>query len=127
YDESKICAYHHTTGHDVEGCKSLKAILRQSPLSDRKVKKENLQRERPLASIPSPIPPIPASPRSIIITTPPLEDHDLSLPSSSSHFDEINMISVATRGQKNNGKAKESTPVASLSPSTIPITPPPKV
>ncbi|KAH9323839.1 hypothetical protein KI387_018478, partial [Taxus chinensis] len=37
------------------------------------------------------------------------------------------MISVATRGQKNNGKVKENTPAASLSPSTIPIAPPPKV
>ncbi|KAH9331676.1 hypothetical protein KI387_003784, partial [Taxus chinensis] len=34
---------------------------------------------------------------------------------------------VATRGQKNNGKEKENTPAASLSPSTIPFTPPPKV
>ncbi|KAH9296145.1 hypothetical protein KI387_039733, partial [Taxus chinensis] len=83
--------------------------------------------EKPLASIPSPIPPVPTSPRSIIIATPPLEDNDLSLPSSSSRVHEINMISIATRGQKNNGKAKESTPAASLSPSTIPIAPPPKV
>ncbi|KAH9307090.1 hypothetical protein KI387_011494, partial [Taxus chinensis] len=98
-----------------------------SPLSDRKVKKDNLRRERPLASIPSPIPPVPASPRSIIITAPPLEDHDLSLSSSSSRIHEINMISVVTRGQKNNEKAKESTPASSLSPSTIPIAPPPKV
>ncbi|KAH9293228.1 hypothetical protein KI387_041569, partial [Taxus chinensis] len=98
-----------------------------SPLPDRKIKKDNLRRERPLASIPSTISSIPASPRSIIITTPPLEDHELSQPSSSSQVYEINMISVATQGQKNNGKAKENTPAASLSPSTIPITPPPKV
>ncbi|KAH9299661.1 hypothetical protein KI387_031343, partial [Taxus chinensis] len=84
-----------------------------SPLSDRKVKKDNLRREKPLASIPSPIPPVPTSPRSIIIATPPLEDNDLSLPSSSSRVHEINMISIATRGQKNKGKAKESTPAAS--------------
>ena len=37
------------------------------------------------------------------------------------------MISISARGQKNNGKAKESTPVVSLSPSAIPIAPPPKV
>ncbi|KAH9296627.1 hypothetical protein KI387_040215, partial [Taxus chinensis] len=98
-----------------------------SPISDRKPKKDNLRREKPLASIPSPIPPVPASPKSIIIATPPLENNDLSLPSSSSRIHEINMINIATRGQKNNGKAKESTPTASLSPSAIPIAPPPKV
>ncbi|KAH9320688.1 hypothetical protein KI387_015327, partial [Taxus chinensis] len=98
-----------------------------SPLPDRKVKKDNLRRERPLVSIPSPIPSVPASPRSVIITTPPVEDHDLSQSSSSSLVYEINMISVATRAQKNNEKAKESTPVSSPSPSSIPITPPPKV
>ncbi|KAH9331753.1 hypothetical protein KI387_003861, partial [Taxus chinensis] len=118
YDESKICAYHRTLGHDVEGCKVLKAILHQSPILDRQPKKDNLWREKPLASIPSPIPPVPVSPKSIIIATP---------PSSSSHIHEINMINIATRGQKNNGKDKESTPAASLSPSSIPITPPPKV
>ncbi|KAH9324186.1 hypothetical protein KI387_004364, partial [Taxus chinensis] len=98
-----------------------------SPLPDTKVKKDNLRRERPLASIPSTIPSVPASPRSIIITTPPLEDHDLSQPSSSSQVYEINMISVATRAQKNNEKVKESTHASSLSPSSIPIAPPPKV
>ncbi|KAH9327801.1 hypothetical protein KI387_043735 [Taxus chinensis] len=127
YDESKICTYHRTLGHDVEGCKALKTILRQSPLPYRKIKKDNLRRERPLVSIPSPIPSVPASPRSVIITTPPLEDHELSQPSSSSQVYEINMISVATQGQKNNGKAKENTPAASLSPSNILIAPPPKV
>ncbi|KAH9306122.1 hypothetical protein KI387_010526, partial [Taxus chinensis] len=97
YDESKICAYHRTPRHDIEGCKALKSILCQSPISDRKPKKDNLRREKPLASIPSPIPPVPASPKSIIIATPPLENNDLSPPSSSSCIHEINMINIATR------------------------------
>ncbi|KAH9295993.1 hypothetical protein KI387_039581, partial [Taxus chinensis] len=67
------------------------------PISDRQSQKENLRRENPLASIPSPIPPIPASPKSIIIVSPPLDNNDLSLPSSSSLIHEINMISIATR------------------------------
>ncbi|KAH9312722.1 hypothetical protein KI387_027757, partial [Taxus chinensis] len=68
-----------------------------SPISDRQPKKDNLRREKPLASIPSPIPPVPASPKSIIIATLPLENNDLSPPSSSSHIHEINMINIATR------------------------------
>ncbi|KAH9324106.1 hypothetical protein KI387_004284, partial [Taxus chinensis] len=98
-----------------------------SPISDRKSQKDDIRKKNPLALIPSPTPPVPASPKSFIIATPPLENNDLSLQYSSSRIHEINMISIATRGQKNNGKVKESTPTASLSSSAIPIAPPPKV